>query len=90
MSPAAISTPISGLPTCVPSIGRSIAKVFLQNHGRTALVPGLIKPVGLMAADYPEIRERVFQRFPFMRSSAFERRMLFQRAGERQSSPRTS
>jgi len=34
-----------------------------------------------MAARYPEVRERVFQRFPFMRSSAFERRMLFQRAG---------
>jgi len=46
----------------------------------------LIKPVGLMAAKYPEIRDRVFQRFPFMRSSAFERRMLFQRTGERQTS----
>jgi hypothetical protein len=28
----------------------------------------------------------VFQRFPYMRSSAFERRMLFQRRGERDSS----
>jgi len=44
------------------------------------LFPGLLKPVGLMAADYPAIRERVFQRFPLMRSSAFERRMLFQRS----------
>jgi hypothetical protein len=50
------------------------------------LFPGLIKPVGLMAANYREIRDQVFQRFPFMRSSAFERRMLFQRAGERHSS----
>ncbi len=44
----------------------------------------LIKPVGLMAADYPAIRDRVFQRFPYMRSSAFERRMLFQRSAERE------
>ena len=33
-----------------------------------------------MAANYREIRETVFQRFPYMRSSAFERRMLFERA----------
>jgi hypothetical protein len=59
-------------------------KVFLQHPmGEPRLFPGLIKPVGLMAANYPSIRERVFQRFPVMRSSAFERRMLFQRRGER-------
>ena len=51
------------------------------------MFPGLIKPVGLMAANYHDIRDRVFQRFPFMRSSAFERRMLFQRAGERPWTP---
>jgi hypothetical protein len=38
-----------------------------------------------MAGDYPAIHERVFQRFPMMRSSAFERRMLLQRSGERNS-----
>ncbi|MCP3461182.1 hypothetical protein [Bradyrhizobium sp. CCGUVB23] len=55
-------------------------RVFLQEPwGQPRLYPGLIKPVGLMAAHYPSIRERVFHRFPFMRSSAFERRMLFQR-----------
>jgi hypothetical protein len=59
-------------------------KVFLQNPmGEPRLFPGLIKPVGLMAANYSSIRERVFQRFPMMRSSAFERRMLFERGGER-------
>jgi hypothetical protein len=42
----------------------------------------LIKPVGLVAAHYPSIRDRVFQRFPFMRSSAFERRMLFEHPGQ--------
>ena len=52
------------------------------------MFPGLIKPVGLMAANYRDIRDRVFQRFPFMRSSAFERRMLFQRSGERHAFPR--
>jgi hypothetical protein len=61
-------------------------RVFLQEPlCEPRLFPGLLKPVGLMAADYPAIRERVFQRFPFMRSSSFERRMLFQRSGERQS-----
>ena len=40
-----------------------------------------------MAANYHDIRDRVFQRFPFMRSNAFERRMLFQRADGSQFSP---
>ena len=45
--------------------------------------PGLLKPVGLMAADFPALRDKVFERYPMMRSTAFERRMLFERAGER-------
>jgi hypothetical protein len=48
------------------------------------LVPGLTKPFGLMAADFPSFRKRVFERYPVMRSTAFERRMLFGRGGERQ------
>jgi hypothetical protein len=36
-----------------------------------------------MAADYPNIRDNVFERFPLMRSSALERRMLFERGSER-------
>lgn len=59
-------------------------RVFLQEPlSEPRIFPGLKKPVGLMAADYPLIRDRVFQRFPFMRSSSFERRMLFQRGGNR-------
>lgn len=59
-------------------------RVFLQEPlCEPRIFPGLLKPVGLMAADYPLIRERVFQRFPFMRSSVFERRMLFDRGDER-------
>src|SRR5882724_8279806 len=43
------------------------------------LFPVLLKPVGLMAADFPSQREKVFKRYPMMRSTAFERRMLFER-----------
>lgn len=59
-------------------------RVFLQESWcEPRLFPGLIKPVGLMAARYRATREGVFQRFPYMRSSYFERRMLFERNGER-------
>ena len=63
-------------------------RVFLQETWcEPRLYPGLVKPVGLMAAHLPTVREKVLVRFPFLRSSAFERRMLFQREGERRSSP---
>jgi len=63
-------------------------RVFLQETWcEPRLYPGLVKPVGLMAAHLPTVREKVLVRFPFLRSSAFERRMLFQRRGERHSSP---
>lgn len=41
------------------------------------------KKIALMASDFRTVREKVLTRFPIMRSSAFERRMLFQRSGER-------
>ena len=76
-----------GLANVRPEHRAFYRKVFLQEPwGEPRLYPGLIKPVGLMAADYPAIRDKVFQRFPYMRSSAFERRMLFQRTIERQTS----
>jgi N-acyl-L-homoserine lactone synthetase len=69
-----------GLANVRPEHRAFYKKVFLQEPwGEPRICPGLIKPVGLVVAKYPEIRERVFQRFPFMRSSAFERRMLFAR-----------
>jgi hypothetical protein len=37
------------------------------------------KKVTLMASDFRALRERVMARFPILRSSAFERRMLFDR-----------
>jgi hypothetical protein len=57
-------------------------KVFLQEPlAEPRLFPDLVKPVGLMAARYPEVREKVFRRFPIMRSTRFERQMLFGRRG---------
>lgn len=41
--------------------------------------PTLTKPLALMAVDYPALREKVFARYPYFRSSYFERRMLFER-----------
>jgi N-acyl amino acid synthase FeeM len=62
-------------------------RVFLQETWcEPRLYPGLVKPVGLMAAHLPTVRERVLARFPYLRSSAFERRMLFQRDREQPSS----
>src|SRR3979490_1907406 len=49
--------------------------------------PGLLKPVGLMAADFQTMKEKVFERYPMMRSTAFERRMLFELPGGRDSLP---
>lgn len=73
-----------GLANVRPEHRAFYRKVFLQEPwGEPRLYPGLIKPVGLVAAHYPSIRDRVFQRFPFMRSSAFERRMLFECNGGR-------
>jgi hypothetical protein len=41
--------------------------------------PNALARVALMASDFRALRERVLARFPILRSSAFERRMLFQR-----------
>ena len=59
-------------------------RVFLhETWCEPRLYPGLVKPVGLMAAHLPTVRDRVLARYPFLRSSAFERRTLFERGGER-------
>ena len=41
--------------------------------------PSLEKPISLMVLDYPHMVERVHRRYPFFRSTYFERRMLFDR-----------
>lgn len=55
-------------------------RVFLQKSlCEPRPYPTLTKPLCLMAADYLSIRDKVFARFPMMRSSALERQMLFER-----------
>lgn len=46
--------------------------------------PSLTKPISMMALDFPLNRERVLRRYPFFRSSVFERRMLFGAQAARQ------
>jgi hypothetical protein len=41
--------------------------------------PLLAKPISLMTVDYTAAAEKVHQRYPFFRSTFFERRMLFDR-----------
>ena len=43
--------------------------------------PALTKPISLMALDFPAARENIVRRYPFFRSTMFERRMLFERGG---------
>jgi hypothetical protein len=63
-------------------------RVFLhETWCEPRLYPGLVKPVGLMASHLPTVRERVLARYPFLHSSAFERRMLFQRPAANDASP---
>jgi N-acyl-L-homoserine lactone synthetase len=52
--------------------------------------PGLVKPICLMAVDYPAMRDKVFERYPYLRSSYFERRMLFRRSSEQSSTQEAS
>jgi hypothetical protein len=40
--------------------------------------PTLKKPISMMGLEYPEAREKVHQRYPFFRSTFFERKMLFE------------
>jgi len=40
--------------------------------------PHLVKPICLMASDYRTVAAHVHRRFPFFRSTFFERRMLFE------------
>jgi N-acyl amino acid synthase FeeM len=55
-------------------------RVFLhETLAEPRAAPNLIIKVALMASDFRTLREKVLTRFPIMRSSAFERRMLFER-----------
>jgi hypothetical protein len=41
--------------------------------------PLLAKPISLMTVNVAQVAEQVYQRYPFFRSTYFERRMLFER-----------
>ena len=58
-------------------------RVFLHTISPPRDYPTLTKPICLMAIDFPRMREKVFTRYPFLRSSYFERRMLFERNSDR-------
>lgn len=50
--------------------------------------PGLVRPLSLMTIHYPTVAEQVHRRYPFFRSTLFERRMLFERHQPSVSRPR--
>ena len=65
-------------------------RVFRMNVTAPARTfPTLTKAHSLMSVHYPSVREKILWRYPFFRSTFFERRMLFERhyvplqAGER-------
>ncbi|WP_246801338.1 N-acyl amino acid synthase FeeM domain-containing protein [Bradyrhizobium genosp. L] len=56
-------------------------RVFLhETIAEPRAFPNVLKKVALMASGFRTLREQVLNRFPIMRSSAFERRMLFERS----------
>jgi hypothetical protein len=60
-------------------------RVFLhETIAEPRSFPNVLTKVALMASGFPTQREQVLARFPIMSSSAFERRMLFERKHERQ------
>ena len=64
-------------------------RIFLSDTiAEPRAFPNVTKKVALMASDFRNVREKILARFPIMRSSAFERRMLFDRIGLRQAMPR--
>lgn len=54
-------------------------RAFMHTIAPPRDYPGLTKPICLMAIEFPAMRERLFVRYPHLRSTYFERRMLFER-----------
>jgi len=79
----------TGLALVRPTHQAFYRRVFLnETIAEPRLFPNALAKVALMASDYRAVRERVLARFPIMRSSAFERRMLFERSSQRKAAPR--
>jgi hypothetical protein len=58
-------------------------RVFMHEViGEPRSLPNFLPKVGLLASNFRARHEQVLARFPIMRSSAFERRMLFRRSGD--------
>ncbi len=58
-------------------------RVFMQAVSPPRDYPGLLKPISLLAIDFPAMRNKVFARYPFLKTTFFERRMLFERSSDR-------
>jgi hypothetical protein len=54
-------------------------RVFMNAVCAPRVYPGLKKPIGLMEIDFPATHMKVFARYPFLRSTSFERHKLFAR-----------
>src|SRR3954452_17997729 len=81
----------TGLALVRPANQSFYRRVFLnETIAEPRLFPNALAKVALMASDFRAVREHVMTRFPIMRSSAFERRMLFQRDGHSSQEAETS
>jgi hypothetical protein len=79
----------AGLSLVRPEHQAFYRRVFLsETLAEPRAFPNVSKRVALIASDFRNVRERILTRFPIMRSSAFERRMLFDRTAQRQAMPR--
>jgi hypothetical protein len=50
---------------------------FMRQMGGPRVYPGLRKPITMMGVEYPEVREKILARHPFLRSTAAEREALY-------------
>ncbi|HSP46091.1 MAG TPA: hypothetical protein VLO30_08875 [Chthoniobacterales bacterium] len=74
----------TGLALVRPAHQSFYRRVFLyETIAEPRPFPNALVKVALMASDFRALREKVLARFPIMRSSAFERRMLFDRGSPR-------
>jgi N-acyl amino acid synthase FeeM len=79
----------TGLALVRPAHRAFYRRVFLnETIAEPRPFPKALAKVALMASDFRTVREKVLARFPIMRSSAFERRMLFDRGSQRKAAPR--
>jgi hypothetical protein len=69
-----------GTATVRPEHRAFYRRVFLLNSlCEPRPYPTLTKPLGLMAVGFRSVSERIYNRYPYFRSTEFERHMLFDR-----------